>query len=137
MFFCAIAASPYEVRRVIICAMRLTAAAVESADANTALSQAAATASPAMSSTQDKPGDAGVAAVGAARWLSTEAVVVYASGPRMVAATATPTASSVITVRAPFATDLSARSSVMSRIKAKKPAAASVAHIGNSGDRQI
>ena len=55
----------------------------------------------------------------------------------MVAATATPTASSVITVRAPFATDFSARSSVMSKISAKKPAAASVAHIGNSGELQM
>ena len=57
--------------------------------------------------------------------------------PRTVAATATPTASSVMTVSAPLATDLSARSSVISRIRAKKPAAASVTHIGNSGERQI
>src|SRR6201991_1967911 len=57
--------------------------------------------------------------------------------PRMVAATATPIASSVITVNAPLATDRSARSSVISRISAKKPAAASVSHIGNVGERQI
>jgi len=42
----------------------------------------------------------------------------------MVAATATPIASSVITVKAPLATDFSARSKVISRISAKKPAAA-------------
>src|SRR3954462_8114240 len=57
--------------------------------------------------------------------------------PRMVAATATPIASSVITVNAPLATDLSARSSVINRMSAKKPAAAKVSHIGNVGERQI
>ena len=55
----------------------------------------------------------------------------------MVAATAMPIASSVITVNAPLATDFSARSSVISRISAKKPAAANVSHIGNVGERQI
>jgi hypothetical protein len=55
----------------------------------------------------------------------------------MVAATATPIANSVITVNAPLATDLSARSNVISRISAKKPAAAKVSHIGNVGERQI
>src|ERR1044071_532899 len=56
---------------------------------------------------------------------------------RMVAATATPTASSVITVSAPLATDLSARTSVISIRIAKNPAAASVSHIGNDGERQM
>jgi hypothetical protein len=60
------------------------------------------------------------------------------SGPnvRMVAATATPMAKSVITVNAPLATDFSARSSVRRRMMAKNPAAASVSHIGNVGERQ-
>ena len=42
-----------------------------------------------------------------------------------------------MTVSAPLATDLSARSSVMSSRIAKNPAAASVSHIGNDGERQI
>src|SRR3954453_21345773 len=57
--------------------------------------------------------------------------------PRIVAATAMPIASSVITVSAPFATERSARSKVTSRTSAKKPAAASVSHIGKAGERQI
>ena len=57
--------------------------------------------------------------------------------PRTVAATATPTANSVITVSAPFATDFSARTSVTSNRMAKNPAAASVAHIGNEGECQM
>jgi len=56
--------------------------------------------------------------------------------PRMVAAPATPIANSVMTVRAPLATDRSARNSVTSRISAKKPAAANVSHIGKVADRQ-
>jgi hypothetical protein len=55
----------------------------------------------------------------------------------MVAAAATPIASSVITVSAPLATDFSARSSVMSSRIAKNPAAANVSHIGNCGERQM
>ena len=55
----------------------------------------------------------------------------------MVAATAMPIASSVITVSAPLATDFSARSSVIKRTNAKNPAAASVSHIGKVGDRQM
>src|SRR5579864_8433501 len=55
----------------------------------------------------------------------------------MVAATAMPIESSVMTVSAPLATDFSARSSVISRINPKKPAAASVIHIGKAGERQI
>jgi hypothetical protein len=54
----------------------------------------------------------------------------------MVAVTATPIASNVITVNAPLATDFSARSSVTRRTTAKNAAAASVSHIGKSGDRQ-
>ena len=42
-----------------------------------------------------------------------------------------------MTVSAPLATDLSARSSVIRRISPKKPAAASVIHIGKAGERQI
>src|SRR4051812_7489430 len=57
--------------------------------------------------------------------------------PRMVAATATPMASNVITVKAPLAIDRSARSKVIRRMSAKKPAAAKVSHIGNVDERQI
>ena len=42
-----------------------------------------------------------------------------------------------MTVRAPLATDLSARNIVISMMSAKNPAAASVSHIGNDGERQI
>src|SRR3982074_132011 len=70
-------------------------------------------------------------------WVSREALPPPGPKPRMVAATATPIASSVITVNAPLATDLSARSNVISRISAKKPAAAKVSHIGNAGEPQI
>nr|GAJ35860.1 hypothetical protein BDOA9_0150700 [Bradyrhizobium sp. DOA9] len=45
--------------------------------------------------------------------------------------------SSVMTVSAPLATDLSARSSATSRINPKNPAAASVIHVGKAGERQI
>ena len=41
-----------------------------------------------------------------------------------------------MTAKAPFATDFSARTSVKSRMIAKNPAAASVSHIGNVGERQ-
>jgi len=57
--------------------------------------------------------------------------------PRMVAATAIPMASSVMTVSAPLATDFSARNSVIRRITPKNPAAASVSHIGKVGERQM
>src|SRR3954469_13441421 len=46
-------------------------------------------------------------------------------------------ASSAMTVSAPLATDLSARSSVIRRISPKNPAAASVIHIGKTDERQI
>src|SRR5215470_18910667 len=55
----------------------------------------------------------------------------------MVAATATPIASRVMTVSAPFATDFSARSSVIRTTSPKNAAAASVSHIGNAGERHI
>jgi len=54
-----------------------------------------------------------------------------------MAATAMPMASSVITVNAPLATVFSARNNVISMITPKKPAAASVNHIGKVGERQI
>src|SRR5262249_56601979 len=57
--------------------------------------------------------------------------------PRMVAATAIPTASSVMTVSAPLATDFSARDSVIRTRIPKKPAAARVSHIGNADERQM
>ena len=46
----------------------------------------------------------------------------------MVAARAIPTANNVMTVSAPFATDFSARKSVITAITAKNPAAANVSH---------
>ena len=46
-------------------------------------------------------------------------------------------ASNVMTVNAPLATDFSARKSVISAMTAKKPAAATVSHIGNVGERHI
>jgi hypothetical protein len=55
----------------------------------------------------------------------------------MVAVTATPTASNVMIVSAPFATDFSARSKVIRAMTPKNPAAATVSHIGNAGERQI
>ena len=55
----------------------------------------------------------------------------------MVAAAATAIASKVMTVSAPLATDFSARNSVISTMIPKNPAAASVSHIGNVGERQM
>jgi hypothetical protein len=55
----------------------------------------------------------------------------------MVAATAMPTANSVITVSAPLATDFSARNSVIKTMIPKNPAAAKVSHIGKAVERQI
>ena len=83
----------------------------------------------------DKAGSAAVTDWGG--WVPRAVLAASDPKPRMVAATAMPIASSVITVNAPLATDLSARSSVISRISAKKPAAARVSHIGNVGERQI
>ena len=54
----------------------------------------------------------------------------------MVAVTAIPTASSVITVSAPLATDFSARNSVTNTMIPKNPAAANVSHVGKAGVRQ-
>lgn len=56
--------------------------------------------------------------------------------PRTVAATATVTASSVITASAPLATERSARSTITRNTMVKNAAAASVSHIGKVGDRQ-
>src|SRR5436305_1553572 len=54
----------------------------------------------------------------------------------MVAATAMPTASNVMSVSAPLATDFSARNSVIRTMIPKKPPAANVIHIGKVGKRQ-
>src|SRR3954454_16677284 len=82
--------------------------------------------------------NAGSAAVtDGAGWAPRAVLAASNPKPRMVAATATPIASSVITVSAPLATDLSARSIVINRISAKKPAAARVSHIGNVAECQI
>jgi hypothetical protein len=67
--------------------------------------------------------------------LSSVVPVLLKPKPRIVAARAIPTANSVMTVSAPFATDFSARSKVMSTMTAKNPAAANVSHIGNVGVR--
>lgn len=53
-----------------------------------------------------------------------------------MAAAATATASNVITVNAPLATERSARKTMTRNTMAKNAAAASVSHIGNVGDRQ-
>src|SRR5262249_34941908 len=108
-------------------------AAVDSGDANTAFSQALSTASPARSSMQDRAGKPAVAE--ATDRTSPEAP--RGPYPRMVAATAMPTASRVMTVSAPFATDFSARNSVIMTTIPKKAAAASVTHIGKAGERQM
>ena len=111
-----------------------TAAAVASGVPNNAFSQATSTASPARSSMQD---NAGIATLtGADRFVPPDAGPPSGPKPRNVAATATPIASSVMIVRAPFATDFSARSSVKSMMIVKNPAAARVSHIGNAGERQ-
>src|SRR3954468_22619087 len=134
MFLLAVATSPKEVSCVSRAAAYDTAAAATSAEPNRTFSQAASTVSPARSSMHDK---AGGAVTDSAGWGARAGLAVSEPKPRMVAATATPIASSVITVNAPLATDLSARSKVISRTSAKKPAAARVSHIGNAGERQI
>ena len=79
---------------------------------------------------------AGIATRTCAALLAPPGAVAPGPKPRMVAATATAIASSVMTVKAPFATDFSARSNVSSTINPKKQAAASVSHIGKVGERQ-
>ena len=78
-----------------------------------------------------------VALTGWIELLSFEATRLTGAKPRMVAATATAIASRVTTVSAPLATDFSARNSVTRTMIPKNPAAASVSHIGNVGERQI
>ena len=79
---------------------------------------------------------AGIAALtGVERFGALEPVPLSGPKPRMVAATATPIESNVMTVKAPFATDFSARRSVKSTMIPKNPAADSVSHIGNVGER--
>src|ERR1700722_9958650 len=112
------------------------AAAVGSAEPNNAFSHAASTISPARSSMQDNAGSDAIVGCDD-RLISPNAARPEGPKPRMVAATAMPTASSVITVSAPLATDFSARNSVTSTMIPKNPAAASVSHIGNAGERQI
>ena len=68
--------------------------------------------------------------------VSPDATLPGVPNPRMVAATATPIASSVITVSAPLATDFSARNIVIRTMTVKNPAAANVNHIGKVGERQ-
>jgi len=64
------------------------------------------------------------------------AVELLLPNPRIVAATAIPIASSVITVNAPLATDFSARTRVTRTISAKNAAAAIVSHMGKDGECQ-
>src|SRR5689334_1949727 len=110
------------------------AAAADSGEANSTFSQAVSTVSPARSSMQDI---AGVAAIAGGACTDEADGPPGQPKPRMVAVTATPTASSVMTVSAPLATDFSARTIVISIRIAKNPAAASVSHIGNDGERQM
>src|SRR4029077_131868 len=101
------------------------------ADPNNLFSHADSTVSPAKSSMQDSAGNA-------APTTGDGPVSLRPAGPypRMVAATAIPTATSVITVSTPLATDLSARNSVTKTMIPKNPAAANVSHIGKAGVRQ-
>jgi hypothetical protein len=108
---------------------------VESAEPNSTFSHAVSTVSPARSSMQASAGSDAVV-TGADNGRSAEAAGPPGPKPRMVAATATPMASKVMTVNAPLATDFSARNSVIRTRIAKNPAAASVSHIGNVGERQ-
>src|SRR5205807_6037939 len=134
MFAFAAATSPNAVSHVIWDAAYDSAAAVDSAEPNSTFSHAVKTVSPARSSMHDKAGSAML--TGWTDRLSADGPL--PSGPklRMVAATAMPIASSVITVSAPLATDFSARSSVIRAMTAKNPAAINVSHIGNAGVRQ-
>src|SRR4051794_26595525 len=131
----AVAASPSAVSRSILAAVVETAAAATSGAPNSAFSQPMATASPARSSRQDSAGRLAVIAACARASVG----VVCPAGPstRTTAAIAMVMASSVTTVSAPLATDRSARCSVTRRISPKKPAAASIIHIGKAGERQI
>jgi len=104
------------------------------ADPNNAFSHAVKTVSPARSSIHDNAG--GAAIIGCEAGASADALRSSGPNPRMVAATAMPTATSVMTVNAPLATDFSARTSVMRTMIPKNPAAAKVSHIGKVGERQ-
>src|SRR5258705_5007738 len=110
MLALAAATSPNAVSRVIWDAAYDSAAAVDSADPNKTFSHAAKTVSPARSSMHDNAGSA--ALIGWADRLSTDALW-PGPNPRMVAVAAMAYFSSVMTVTAPFATDISPRNSVM------------------------
>src|SRR5882724_7332817 len=127
--------SPSTVNRAICDAAYVTAAAVDSAEPNKTFSQAARTTSPAKPSTQESAGETGP--TGDAERVSPGALRLAGPYPRRVEATAIPIASSVITVSAPFATDFSARNSVIRTISPKKPPATIVSHIGKAGERQM
>src|SRR5437764_6345858 len=107
----AVVMSAIAVSRAIRVAAYETAAATVSAEPNNAFSHPASTASPANSSRHDNAGSA--ALVDADDGVSTCSDCPPGPNPRMVAAPAIPTASNVITVNAPLATDFSARHSVM------------------------
>src|SRR3954449_2293422 len=130
--FSAVAASPSAVSRSILAAVVETAAAATSGAPNSAFSQPMPTAPPARSSRQDNAGRLIAACARASVGM------VCPAGPptRTTAVSAMAMASSATTVSAPLATDRSARS-VTSRISPKKPAAASIIHIGKAGERQI
>src|SRR4030088_458051 len=102
----AAATSPNAVSRVIWDAAYDSAAAVDSAEPNKDFSHAVRTVSPARSSIHDNAGSAAI--IGWGDRVSVDALRAPGSNSRMVAATATPTASSVMTVSAPLATDFSA-----------------------------
>src|SRR5262245_34803428 len=114
MVFCAVAASPSAVRRLSIDDAYLTAAAVDSAEPNTTFSQACPTISPDISSMQAIAGEANMGAD--TDLVSVATLRAEGSRPRTADATATPIDTSVMSVSAPFATDRSARSIVISTI---------------------
>src|SRR6478672_2043293 len=130
----AAATSPNAVSRVICDAAYDSAAAVDSAEPNNTFSHAVKTVSPARSSIHDNAGSA--ALIGGGDGVSPDALWTPGPNPRMIAATAMPTTSSVITVSVPLAADFSARSSVMRTVIPKNPAAVNVSHIGKAGERQ-
>src|SRR3954464_7139952 len=113
-------------------AAEVTAAAVESAEPYRTFSQFDSTRSPARSSRQASAGKATVACVPVR--ISPAPLRFAASNSRVVEVTAMPTASNVMTVSAPLATDRSARTKVIRTMIPKNAAAASVSHIGDAGE---
>src|SRR4030088_1918613 len=130
----AAATSPSAVSRVICDAAYDSAAAVDSGEPNNTFPHAVKTVAPARSSIHDNAGSA--ALIGWGDKVSPDPLWTPGPNPRMGTATAMPAPSSVTTVSGPFASDFSARSSVVRTKIPKNPAAANVSHIGKAGERQ-